>query len=51
MRARRKDLIRQVIEQHARLVGDEVERKEFKKHLEQFTDEEIETELAILKGK
>lgn len=51
MRARRRHLIDQVVEQHARLVGDEVARKEFKRHLEQFSDDEIERELVELKAR
>jgi len=51
MHARRKHLITQVMEQYVRLNGDdEIKRRVFKKHLEQFSDAEIETEIMVLKG-
>lgn len=49
MRSIRKNLIKQVMDQHDRLVGDKIKREVFKKHLEQFSDEEIQVELVRLK--
>ena len=52
MRARRKVLIDKVM-QAVNQDGsyDDVSRKRFKQHLEQFSDNEIEAELKILKEK
>lgn len=51
MKAYRKHLIKKVMETYARIEGvddDSPKYREFKKHLEPFTDEEIEKELEEL---
>lgn len=50
MRGIRKNLIKQVMEQHDRLVGGQIKREVFKKHLEQFSIDEIQVELDRLKA-